>query len=106
MMARGSAMPDKHPRRVTSALSGPARCTLTKPQQYLGPPPEAARERFPRKREATPAALQSRFRVVQLTGSQLSSFTLPCFTTRAHFACSLAMNCANFSRVPPPSSAP
>jgi len=39
-------------------------------------------------------------------GSQLSIFTLPSFTTFAHFAISVEMNWRNFSREPPPSSAP
>ena len=37
---------------------------------------------------------------------QLSIFTLPSFTTLAHLTISVAMNWRNFSREPPPSSAP
>jgi Transposase len=43
---------------------------------------------------------------VTVPALQLSTFTLPSFTTRAHLACSLVMKAANLSRVPPPSSAP
>ena len=37
---------------------------------------------------------------------QLSIFTLPSLTTLAHLTISVEMNWRNFSRVPPPSSAP
>ena len=38
--------------------------------------------------------------------AQLSTLTLPSLTTFAHFAISVAMKARNFSREPPPSSAP